>query len=93
MRNDIVLDFKPTGICIVDVAKVARRWSKDCFITQWKEEYRLCDIRTVNGAPVTKTKVTISEQQAKELAAKLCLVSIQSTTFKNAYTWRKSTTK
>lgn len=93
MRNDIVLQFNLTGICIIDTDKVARRWNKDCFISQWKDEYRLCDIRTVNGAPVTKTKVTISEQQAKELTAKLGLVSTQSTAFKNAYTLRKSKVK
>lgn len=70
-----------TGFCEIYIGKTISIWDETIFISQWKDEYRLC---CTSGG-----KCTISKQQAKELIIELDLNVEQSTIFNSGKTWRK----
>ena len=87
-ERSVLITCPDTGPCEIDVQAVVDRWDDTWFLSQWK----MHEFRLVHGdAPVSdiiRLKVTISEEQAKELIAELNLKSERSPVFASAATWR-----
>jgi hypothetical protein len=90
--KDVLVEFNDTGICVVDVDKLISGFTpllqannQLLQISQWHDEYRLVrykdDMKGVDG------KLTISEEQAKQIINGLNLSSIDSPMFNHAKTW------
>lgn len=93
MKNNIqtdsrIKDFKLVGECELVIDEVIKKWNKNTIIAQWHNQYRLVQFLRKDSS-ITKLKVSISEEQAKELIEKLNLKSIKDSLFNNAWTWKK----
>lgn len=80
--DNIVTDFQLTGICIVDVDMVVKKWTDKLSIMQHENDYTLYK-PLKNGI-----KVKISEEQAKEIIKRLKLVEIQDSFFRLAKSYK-----
>ena len=81
--EDLIVEFKQTGPCTVDVDKVVNAWTDEFSISQWEEEYRL-----IKGNKEECAKVTITPEQAKEIISKAKLLPIKSSLFRSGVTHR-----
>jgi hypothetical protein len=82
--NDCIKDCPSTGPVALDMTKALKLFTKRCFISKYSEEYRLY---RVTHKRMFSMKVTISEEDAKELIEKLQLVEHKSGTFKYGSTF------
>lgn len=87
--DSVILEYKDTGICKVDIDKIVRKWNHLWWISQWHDEYRLIKYKR-KDSPITSLKVTISKDQVTILTEKLGLEKTPDTTFRYAASWRKS---
>ena len=85
--DKIVIECPDTGICIIDVDRVVKKWNHLFWIAQYGEQYRLIKYKQKNS-PATTIKVVISEEQFNELRDKLELVKTLDTIYKRAASWR-----
>lgn len=91
MNDSVIINFEITGECDVDVSEVAKQWDENSSISQWHEEYTLCQHdKSAENFTKTTFKVKIPKIQALEIIGKLNLVDIKSPIFNNARTWRKA---
>lgn len=92
MGNNItdtrIKEYKTTGELELIIDEVVKKWNKNTRIYQWHNQYRLVEFLRKNSS-ITKLKINISEEQAKELIEKLNLKCIKDGLFNNAYTWKK----
>lgn len=95
MENNItdtrIKEDKTTGELKLIIDEVIKKWNKNTRIYQWHNQYRLVEFLRKNSR-ITKLKVNISKEQAKELIEKLNLKCIKDSLFNNAYIWRKDNT-
>lgn len=85
--SKVIKSYSRTGICVVDVEYLIKKWNHLYWIAQWENTYRL--IKMVRkDSPMSQVKVTISEEQAKELI-KILGLEPNSSLFKSATTWKK----
>jgi len=77
------ITFVSAGTCTIDRDLVKRDWDKNCLITRWKDEYRLCRTRYNN----VYLKATISKEDALFLINQLGLLEFQSI-FKSGSTFK-----
>jgi len=82
--KDLIIEFKDTGPCKVDVDKVVSAWNDEFSISQWHEEYRL--IKHYEDDSISKA--TISSEQAHQIIGRLRLLKIQDALFVNGKTYR-----
>jgi hypothetical protein len=71
--GDIVIEFKTTGPCIVDVKEVAKAWDYRFFISEYENDFQLIQFLR-KGSDIRKLKVTISPEQAQDIIQELQLV-------------------
>jgi len=86
----IVIDFKQTGVNKIDIDRVLNKWNHLWWLNEWRgaeHSWRL--VKYVRkDSPMTALKLTISEDQARELIEKLELKSINSA-FRSGFSWRR----
>jgi hypothetical protein len=87
--KDVVKEFKLTGELEIIVPLVVEQWNENCYISQWGDEYTLCE-QDLKSENFTKTclKVRISITQSEELIEKLNLTNTRSTVFTSGSTWK-----
>ena len=86
-KKDIVIDYKLTGDCLIDIEETIKQWNEKFVILQWEETYRLVKYRRL-GQESTNIKVGIPNEQALELIEKLNLQSTKGI-FNSSKSWRK----
>jgi hypothetical protein len=71
LTSDCLLDVPLSGSCPIDLEKIVENWNEMSKISQWKDEYRLCQ-NDPSSENFTKTslKVTISTHDAHLIIAK-----------------------
>lgn len=85
--SKVIKSYSRTGICVVDVEYLVKVWNHLYWVAQWEDTYRL--IKMIRkDSPMTSIKVTIGEEQAKELI-KIVGLEPSSGYFKSATTWKK----
>ena len=77
-----IINAPDTGVCTIDVDKIARWWQKNSFISRWHDDYRIC-----SGTKNKQIKFTISEADAKALIEKLGLVQVAIKPFACAWSY------
>lgn len=82
----LITKFQQTGICEVDVNKVAKAWNNKFSISQYEEKYTLVKQHRKNSP--SSAKVQISKIQAEEIIKAAKLLPIYSGIFRNARTYR-----
>lgn len=93
MESSYIKKYELTDECELDIDAVVKVWDNRFFINQYnspvsnKSEYRLIEYVKEFEEP-TKTKVSISEKQAKEIISRLNLISIQDSFFHNNFSWQ-----
>lgn len=93
MENSYIKKFELADECEIDIDALVKVWDNKFFINQYdspvskKSEYRLIEYVKEFEEP-TKTKVTISEQQAKEIISRLNLIPIKDVFFRNNIGWQ-----
>ena len=81
-------DFKNTGINEIDIDFVVKKWNHLWMLTEWQRDNSWRIIKYIRkDSPITEIKLTISWQQANELAKKLGLISTN-TGFRSGFSWR-----
>ncbi len=79
--NNLITEYHETGVCIIDVNNVCKKWSDKFTILQFQDNYTF----VIFGAKgVYKTKVKISQEQAKEIINSMQLLTIKDSFFTNA---------
>ena len=90
MENEIkdmrIKDYKIAGELVID--EVIKKWNKNTRIYQWHNKYRLVKFLRKNSSKA-KLKVSISEEQAREIIQKLNLKSVKDSLFNYAWIWIK----
>lgn len=84
--KDAFTSIPITGTAAMDIESAATLFDKKCFISKWRDDYRL--IRQPRKNP--NFKVTISRSAAQALIDRLGLVETQSSAFNQASTFRMS---
>jgi hypothetical protein len=82
----LITKFQQTGICEVDVNKVAKAWNDKFSISQYDDKYTL--VRQARKNSPSAAKVQISKEQAKEIIKTAKLLPIDSGIFRSAKTYR-----
>lgn len=86
METIIVGEFKLTGINKIDIDLVIRKWNHLYWVSEWRgSDWRIVKYRRKDSA-ITDIKLTISEDQARELIKKLSLISVNSG-FRSGFSW------
>lgn len=85
--GDIVVEFKNTGPCLVDVKEVAKAWDYRFLLSEYENDFQLIQYLR-KGSDIRKLRVTISPEQAQEIIKELELV--KSTNMSPViFAWRK----
>ena len=84
--EDIIINFKDTGVNEIDADKVLKKWNHLWRISQWHDEYTLVKYKRKDSPNMT-LKTRISEEQAKLLINILSLNCEQSPVFRYGKTW------
>lgn len=85
--GDIVIEFKNTGPCLVDIKEVAKAWDYRFLISEYENDFQLIQYLR-KGSDIRKLRVTISPEQAQEIIKELQLV--KSTDMSPVvFSWRK----
>jgi ABC-type transport system involved in Fe-S cluster assembly fused permease/ATPase subunit len=82
--KNFLVNYKKIGECLIDVEKCVEVFSKRYQISQWHDEYRLIK-KTAGGNEVGR--ISISEDQAKQIIERLDLMPMGSPNFNHAKTW------
>ncbi len=85
----MILEFRESGPCVIDVPAVCKAWDHRFLLSQWGEEFRLIKYAR-KGSSITSIKCTISPAQANELIAELKLVKQPEYFFSSGHSWRKA---
>lgn len=90
LTEAVVTKNEMTGICEIDIAAVEKNWNHNACISQYGEEYTLCQYHA-QAVNFTKTslKVQISLDAATILIVRLGLQPINDPLFVRAKTWRR----
>ena len=83
--GNLLIEFSETGICVLDINKVCAKWNDKTYISQYHDEYSF----VIYGKGKSYQKVKISEEQAKEVIAKLKLASIQNSLLVQGKSYKK----
>lgn len=81
--------FKLTGVCKIERDNIVSNWDDKCFISQWKDEYRLCRLKY----KYVRTKALITKEDAEYIIKSVPLTPIKSDIYTNGTTWRKNIPK
>lgn len=87
--NDIIIEFKSTGINKVDEIKVIKKWNHLWLISQWHDEFTLNKFKR-KDSKIRTLKTRISEEQAKLFIYKLELICVPCEVFWNARSWKRA---
>ncbi len=86
--NDIITDFKSTGINTVDASKVIKKWNHLWCVTQWHDEYTLTKFKR-KDSEIRTLKTRISKEQAQFFKDELKLICVPCAVFWNAKSWKR----
>ena len=84
--ENVVTEFNDTGICVVDVDMVVKKWNHLWFLSQWKDTVRLVKMLR-KDSDIRALKVEISNEQSQDLIKQLNLVQIHSGMMNYGSTW------
>lgn len=84
--KSLITKFEQTGICEVSTQKVVQAWNDKFSISKYHDRFTLVK----QGKGDNCAKVQISTEQANEIITTLNLLPIQSSTFRNAKTYRST---
>jgi len=88
-KSLIVGEFNNTGKNTVDIEYIISQWNHLWWISEWKRDNSFRIIKYARkDSSITACKLTISDEQAKELIERLNLKPAQSG-FKNGVSWRR----
>lgn len=73
-----ILEYKLTGICLIDTAKMIRRWTLLHRIYRFRDKYTLVEM-TPKGK--IKMKIRISQESAENIIEQCRLIEVPSTLF------------
>ena len=86
--NSAIVSCPPHGECELDIEKAVKLFTNKCFISQYKDTFKLVRIRNKKAVAL---KAVISSKDARELIRRIGLTAIPSSTFNNAVTYRMAT--
>jgi hypothetical protein len=92
MEDIIKGNFKITGINEVNIDKVLAKWNRLWWLAEWRNQKENIDWRIIKNvrkdASSSAIKLTISEDQVRELISKLKL-TVENTGFNSGFSWRR----
>lgn len=87
MPHTIIKQLNETGSCVVDIDALEKAWDHRFWLSQLNNEFRL--VKYVRkGSEKTEIKCTLSDEQAREIIARLKLKQTQGN-FISSSSWRK----
>lgn len=84
--NNCVTEFNDAGVCKIDTDIAVKYFNNKSFISRWNDKYTLVRIIYKSRRAL---KVTISEEDAKEIVSRLGLVENPSGLFSSASTFKR----